>query len=69
MLFNFSGAYAEWNYEDIESLNYCPYTPFLFSFIVLILSCILIGILLIVITCAMLYYYAFVKNNYERELE
>ena len=32
-------------------------------------SCILIGILLIVITCAMLYYYAFVKNNYERELE
>ena len=50
--FNFSGAYAEWNYEDIKSLNYCPYTPFLFSFIVLILSCILIGILLIGIICA-----------------
>ena len=51
MLFNFSGAYAEWNYEDIESLNYCPYTPFLFSFIVLILSCLLIGLFLTGIIC------------------
>ena len=51
MFFNFSGAYAEWNYEDIKSLNYCPYTPFLFSFIVLILSCILIGLFLIRIIC------------------
>ena len=51
MFFNFSGAYAEWNYEDIKSLNYCPYTPFLFSFIVLILSCILIGLLLTGIIC------------------
>ena len=50
VFFNFSGAYAEWNYEDIKSLNYCPYTPFLFSFIVLILSCILI----VCASCAML---------------
>jgi len=47
------GAYAEWNYEDIESLNYCPYTPFLFSFIVLILSCILIGLFLTGIICSL----------------
>ena len=51
MLINFSGTYAEWNYEDIKSLNYCPYTPFLFSFIVLILSCILIGLFLTAIIC------------------
>ena len=63
MLINFSGTYAEWNYEDIKSLNYCPYTPFLFSFIVLILSCILI----VCASCAMLNEYGHNRReNIER---
>ena len=39
------GAYSSWSYEekdkDNKDLSYCPYTPFMFAFVLLILSWVL----------------------------
>ena len=35
------GSYAEWTHEDPDNENYCPYLPFMFSFVLLIVKCLL----------------------------
>jgi hypothetical protein len=37
-----TGAYSTWNYEDPTSSGYCGYTPYLFAFVLLILSWVLV---------------------------
>ena len=32
------GSYAEWTHEDSDKENYCPYLPFMFSFVLLIVK-------------------------------
>ena len=46
------GPYSEWNYEDKEDPKFCEFTPFMFSFVVLILGWILIPLHVAILSCA-----------------
>ena len=41
ILLTFLGKYGDWKYDEENSEDYCAYTPFMFSFVVLILQWIL----------------------------
>ena len=49
MHLSFSGSYSSWNSEDKSSSDYCPATPFMMAFIILIFSWIFFGLILIII--------------------
>ena len=50
----FLGKYGDWEYDDESSENYCAYTPFMFSFVVLIIQWILNPIAFVA-TCLICY--------------
>ena len=38
MILSILGSYAEWNHEDPDNDNYCSFTPFMFSFVWLVVK-------------------------------
>ena len=45
------GPYKEWQYKDnTEETNYCPYTPYMFAFVVLIWNWVFIALRVVLIT-------------------
>lgn len=47
----FLDAYSNWEYEDMQRRDYCPYTPFMFAFVTLIILWIWCPFVIIFLLC------------------